>query len=80
MTRRSVTVTSGATSIETYVDGSGTDTGVQIVVLADPATVETLARASALGVVTVSIAGPDGVGSPGAAMGEASRAPGYLDG
>ena len=80
MTRRSVTVTSGATSIETYVDGSGTDTGVQIVVLADPATVETLARASTLGVVTVSIAGTDEVGSPGAAMGEASRAPGYLDG
>ena len=50
------------------------------VVLADPTTVETLARASALGVVTVSIAGPDEVGSPGAAMGEASPAPGYLDG
>ena|GEM_PF-4287564 len=33
MTRRSVTVTSGATSIETYVDGSGTDTGVDVVVL-----------------------------------------------
>jgi hypothetical protein len=28
-----VTVTSGATSIETYVDGSGTDTGVDVVVL-----------------------------------------------
>jgi len=61
------------------ISTSGTDTGAQIVVLADPTTVETLARASALGVVTVSIAGPDGVGFPGAAMGEASPAPGYLD-
>jgi len=62
------------------ISASGADTGAQIVVLADAATVETLARASALGVVTVSIAGPDEVGSPGAAMGEASPAPGYLDG
>ena len=62
------------------IAAAGTDTGVQIVVLADPGTVETLAKASALGVVTVSIAGPDEVGSPGVAMGEASPAPGYLDG
>ena len=46
------------------IGAAGTDTGVQIVVLADPTTVETLARASALGVVTVSIAGPDEVGPP----------------
>jgi pilus assembly protein CpaB len=62
------------------LSASGVDAGVQVVVLADPETVETLARASALGVVTVSIAGSDEVGSPGAAMGEASPAPGYLDG
>jgi Flp pilus assembly protein CpaB len=38
--------------------------GATIVVLADPDTVEALARAVALGVVTVSIAGPDEVATP----------------
>jgi Flp pilus assembly protein CpaB len=38
--------------------------GAAIVVLADPDTVEALARAVALGVVTVSIAGPDEVATP----------------
>ena len=42
--------------------GVGTDAGAQVVVLADPDTVELLARASVLGVVTVSIAGPDDTG------------------
>lgn len=56
------------------------EAGVAVVVLADPETVEVLARASALGIITISIAGPETAGFPGGAVGEASPTPGYLDG